>query len=134
MAKKFTVEKAEILWKDRRRRLGLPLSFTRYEAYDDRLILRKGFFNTTTDELMLYRVMDTRLSRTLGQKIFGVGTVTLLSTDKSHGSLDLKNVKNSDDVRRFLSKLVEEQRMQRGITGREFLGDFDADAEGDSLS
>ena len=33
MAKKLSVEESELLWKDRQRRLGLPLSFTKYEIY-----------------------------------------------------------------------------------------------------
>ncbi|MDR1735827.1 MAG: PH domain-containing protein, partial [Oscillospiraceae bacterium] len=76
------------------------------------------------------------LVRTLGQKILGVGTVTLISTDKSHGELELKNIKHPDDVRRFLSQQIETQRTKRGISSREFLGMGDADGadgEGDGL-
>ena len=122
MAQKLVIEKDEILWKDRKRYLGMPISFTRYEVTADRLIKRHGFFKTTTDELLIYRIMDIRLVRGLWQKIFGVGTVTLLSTDKSTPSLDLKNIKKSDDVRRFLSKLIEEQRVAKGVSKNEFLG------------
>jgi hypothetical protein len=122
MATKLKVDKAEILWKDRKRRLGLPLSFTRYEACEDRLILRKGFLSTRTDEILLYRIMDIQLVRSLGQKVFGVGTITLHSTDKSHPSLELENIKRPDAVRVFLSRQVEAQRIARGITGSEFLG------------
>ncbi|MDR3239746.1 MAG: PH domain-containing protein [Clostridiales bacterium] len=123
MNKKLALVKAEILWKDRKRYLGLPISFTRYEVSEDRLILRKGFFKTETDEILIYRIMDLRLVRTLGQKIFGVGTVTLISTDKSNPALELKNIKRPDDVRRFLSKLIEQQRAARGTSSSEFLGD-----------
>ena len=122
MGKKIIVEKDEILWKDRKRCLGLPLSFTRYEASEERLTLRRGFFKTETDETLVYRIMDIRLVRTLGQKIFGVGTVTLTTTDKTQPSLDLKNIKRPDEVRRFLSQLIEKQRSARGITSNEFLG------------
>lgn len=122
MAKKFVLEKDEVLWKDRKRFMGMPLSFTRYELTEERLILRKGFFKTSTDEILVYRIMDIRLVRTLGQKIFGVGTVTVISTDKSSPSLELKNIKSSDEVRVFLSKLIEKQRVAKGISRNEFLG------------
>ena len=122
MAKKLELEKDEILWKDRKRYLGMPISFTRYELNEERLILRRGFFKTVTDEILIYRIMDIRLVRTFGQKIFGVGTVTLLSTDKSSPSMDLQNIKKPDDVRRFLSKLIEKQRAAKGISRNEFLG------------
>ena len=130
MAKKLSVEAQELLWKDRRRRLGLPLSFTRYEIYDDKLVLRKGFFKTTVDEIMVYRIMDIKLIRSLGQKLFGVGTVVLMSSDKSHPQLELKSIKQSDTVRNFLSELIDKQRTARGISSRELLGDiFDGDGD-----
>ena len=122
MAKKPIVEKEDILWKDRKRILGMPISFTRYEVTAERLIKRRGFFKTVTDELMIYRIMDIRLVRGLGQKLFGVGTVTIYSNDKTHPSVDLKNIKHSDDVRRFLSKQIEEQRAAKGVSKNEFMG------------
>ena len=122
MSRKPKIEKEEIFWKDRRRYFGLPLSFTKYQVTKERLILQRGFFKTVTDEILIYRIMDIRLVRTLWQKIFGVGTVTLISTDKSSPTLDLKNIKNPDDIRRFLSKLIEQQRTARGIISSEFLG------------
>ena len=129
MANKLSVEKAEVLWKDRKRRLGLPLSFTRYEVDESRLIIRKGFFKTETDEIMIYRIMDISLVRTLGQKILGVGTITLISTDKSLPKLTLKNIKRSNEVMSFISKLIEKQRFEKGITGREFLSGSFMDSE-----
>ena len=131
MTRKLSVETSELLWKDRRRRLGLPLSFTKYEIYDDKLVLRKGFFKTTVDETMIYRIMDIKLIRTLGQKLFGVGSVVLMSSDKSHPTLELKSIKQSEAVRNFLSELVDKQRTARGISSRELLGDiFEGDGDG----
>ena len=121
MAKKIILEKEEILWKDRRRRLGLPLSFTRYELSDGRLILRKGFFRSTTDEILIYRVMDISLRRSLIQKLFGVGTITLTSTDRTHPILELKSISDPDRIRRFLSQQIEQHREKQGIVSNEFL-------------
>ena len=80
------------IWKDRKRRLGLPLSFTRYAMSEDRLFVSVGFLNIKDEELLLYRVRDINTSRTLGQRIFGVGTVTVMSSDKTTPSLLLKNM------------------------------------------
>ena len=122
MPKKPIVEKEEIIWKDRKRFLGLPLSFTRYYVSNERLILKQGFFKTITEEILIFRIMDIKLTRKFGQKICGVGTVTLLSTDKTQPKFDLVNIKHPDDVRRFLSKQIDQQRKERGIAGAEFLG------------
>ena len=82
-----------IIWKDRKRYLGLPLSFTRYSLSEDRLFLSVGFLNIKDEEVLLYRVRDINTSRTLWQRLFGVGTVTVVSSDKSMPTLVLKNIK-----------------------------------------
>ena len=122
MPKKPVVEKENVLWKDRKRYFGLPLSFTRYSVSNERLTIKAGFFKTVTEEILIYRIMDIKLTRKFGQKIFGVGTVTLISTDKTQPRLDLADIRHPDEVRRFLSKLIDEQRKKRGISGSEFLG------------
>lgn len=123
MAKKETrSEKDSILWHDRKRILGMPISFTKYEVDESRLTMRKGFFRTETDELLLYRVLDIKMVRTFGQKIVGVGTLNLYCADQSNRVLDLKNIKKPDAVRKFLSRLVEQQRNEKGVTGREIYG------------
>ena len=63
---------SELLWKDRKRILGLPISFTAYRVDRDRLICKKGFFKTEVDELLLYRILDIKSTRTLGQKLLHV--------------------------------------------------------------
>jgi len=134
---KLVLEKEEILWKDRKRHLGMPLSFTRYEVSGGRFITRIGFFHTVVNEILLYRILDIKLVRSLGQKIFRVGTITLYSADKTDNVLELKNIKRSEDVRRFLSKQIEQERAERGITGRELYGASheldDQDFDGDGL-
>lgn len=115
-------EKDEILWKDRKRILGMPLSFTKYSVDRNRLHCQKGFFKTTIDELLLYRILDIKSVRTLGQKICGVGTVTLFSADQTNPTFELKNIKKPDKVRAFLSKLIETERTSKGLVGREIYG------------
>ena len=84
------VSKIVEIWHDRKRILGMPISFTRYALSEDRLFLKRGFLNVKHDEIVLYRVRDLRVSVSLWQRIFGVGTVTVVSTDKSIPELELK--------------------------------------------
>ena len=88
------MEKTKIayLWRDRKRFLGMPLSFTRYMLSEDRLFLSKGFLNVKDEELLLYRIRDISTSRSLLQRMLGVGTVTVLSSDKTNPTLVLKNI------------------------------------------
>lgn len=123
----------EILWKDRKRFLGMPLSFTRYSLSRDRLFVSVGFLNIKDEELLLYRVRDINTSRSLGQRIFGVGSVTILSSDKSSPTLVLKNIKNPIQVKELLHDQVEEMKIRRRVRVGEVmssdLGDDDADPD-----
>lgn len=116
------LQEKPILWSDRKRILGMPLSFTRYRVDEDRLYVQIGLLRSETNELLLYRVLDVKSARTLGQKLLGVGTITLMSSDSSNPKLELKNIKDCDRVRRFLSSIIEKQRSALGIQGRELYG------------
>lgn len=117
----------EYLWKDRKRYFGLPLSFTRYALSKDRLFMSTGFFNIKDEEVLLYRVRDIALSRTLVQRLFGVGTVTVMSSDKSMSELILKNVKNPVGVKELIHETVEDMKIRRKVRVGEFTTSSDHD-------
>ena len=105
----------EHIWQDRKRYFGLPLSFTRYALSEDRLFTSVGLLTIKDDEVLLYRVRDIDTSRTLWQRLFGVGTVTVVSSDKTMPNMVLKNIKNPVAVKELLHKQVEEMKIQRRV-------------------
>lgn len=123
----------EYLWKDRKRYLGLPLSFTRYSLSEDRLFTSVGLLNLKDDEILLYRVRDIDTSRSLWQRIFGVGTVTVMSSDKSMPNLVLKNIKDPVFVKELIHKQVEQAKIQRRVRVGEIMTDADGDGLPDDL-
>lgn len=109
-----------VIWSDRKRTLfGLPLSFTKYTLTEERLFIQTGLFTTVEDEVRLYRILDVKLTRTLGQKIFGVGSIHVCSADKSMADFEITSVKNSADVKEKLSELVEKNRIEKRVMNRE---------------
>jgi uncharacterized membrane protein YdbT with pleckstrin-like domain len=124
----------KIIWNDRKRYLGLPLSFTRYALTEDRLFYSVGFLNIHDDEVLLYRVRDLDTKRTLWQRLFGVGTVTVISSDKTMPSMVLKNVKDPVFVKELIHKQVEETKIKRRVRFGEIMGtDLDNDDELDDM-
>ena len=119
---------SEYIWKCKKCYFGLPISFTRYAVSEDRLFLSTGFFTIRDEEVLLYRIRDINTSRTLWQRIFGVGTVTVISSDKSMPTLELKNVKNPLEVKEMLHSQVEEMKRQRRVRVGEIMTD-DVDEE-----
>lgn len=116
------IEDDVILWKDKKRYFGLPISFTTYSFDSNRLYIKAGLFNTTEDEILLYRVLDVTLKRSFGQKIFGVGSIILNTADQTSPVVELKNVKDSDRVRKALSNRVEKERDEKRVLGKEMFG------------
>ena len=123
----------EYLWKDRKRYLGLPLSFTRYCLSDDRLFISEGFLNIKDDEILLYRVRDIDTRRSLWQRLFGVGTVIVASSDKTMPNLVLKNIKDPIFVKELIHKQVEETKIKRRVRFGEIMTDADGDGIDDDL-
>ena len=115
------------VWKDRKRTIfGLPWTFTKYSLSEDRLFIETGLFKYAQDEVRLYRILDLQLTRSFSQRLFGLGTIKVSSSDQSLKNFEIKNIKNSMEVKETLSRLVEEQRDSKRVINREIMvGDDD---------
>ncbi len=114
-------QNAELIWKDRKRYFGLPWSFTRYRLVkngDDwyKIFSNIGLLSTIADEVNLYRIRDISLYQSLGDKIFGTGSITLYSNDERHPEFRLKHIAKPYLVRDMLSSEIEEQRRLNGVS------------------
>ena len=122
------------IWKARKRNfLGLPWTFTVYGFSEDRLYIKTGMLNTKEDEVRLYRITDIGLTRSLWQQIMGMGTIQIYSSDQSMGDFQLVNLKHSGEVKEQLSQLIEQERENKRVSSREFIG-VDGEEEDDILT
>ena len=118
------------LWKDRKRTIfGLPWSFTRYCLNKDKLVVDKGLFNRTEEEVRLYRILDISLRRTFRQRIWGLGTVHLCTADKSSPEINIKHIRHPVKFKEMLSDMIESERQAKRIAAREYMASarFDGD-------
>ena len=127
------MEKIQYLWKDRKRYFGLPLSFTRYRLSEDRIFVEKGFLNIHVEEVLFYRVRDLELQLKLTQRIFGVGTVCVHSSDKTAPDLYLLNVKHPREVKELIFRQVEQEKDQRRMRTMEMVGAQDDEEPQDAV-
>ncbi len=122
--KKFG-EGTELIWHDRKRWCGMPLSFTRY------YLVRKpgswvkvfsdiGLLYSAIDEVNLYRIYDISFHQSLSGKIFNTGNIVLLSNDEKNPRFVMKNVKNPLQIRDMFSTMIEEQRKLNNVRVTEF--------------
>jgi membrane protein YdbS with pleckstrin-like domain len=70
----------------------LKLKMTYYEVNSDRIEHSRGIFDRRVDNLDMFRVVDLKLRRTILDCIFGIGQVTLITTDKTDPEFTFKKV------------------------------------------
>ena len=90
---------------------------TTYELTDDRLILHRGIFNKSLDEIELYRVKDVRVEFSLIAQWAGIGTIVLISSDETTGDqpLAMRDIEGAQTRREKLRELVNAARRLRGV-------------------
>lgn len=113
-----------ILWRDRKRWLflGLPWTFTRYELTETKLRISKGFFKRTEDDILLYRVSDVTFFQSFAERISGLGTLCVVSSDVSQPEAHIVHIKRPRKVKELLMKKIEEQRKEKGVFASELVG------------
>ena len=93
------MKKESMIWYDRKRLwCGLPWTFTKYGMDEGRLFVETGFLNTKEEEVRLYRILNISLSKNIIQRIFGLGTIHIDSTDLDLKCLRITNIKDSDHL------------------------------------
>ncbi|MBC8570900.1 PH domain-containing protein [Oscillospiraceae bacterium NSJ-54] len=105
----------------------MPITFTKYAMSEDRIFLETGLLSTNQEEVILYRVRDISLRISLGQRIFGVGSILVQSSDKSMPKLMLKNIKHPREVKELIHKQVEDMKVRRRMRVGEILDDDGCD-------
>ena len=90
---------------------------SKYEITEERLIIRRGIFYKSIDEIELYRVKDVRLDFTLINQWAGIGTLCVSSSDETTraGDLLMRHIERAQPRREELRRLVDVARRKRGV-------------------
>ena len=91
---------------------GIPWTFTKYILTEKKIIIQSGLFTSTENEILMYRVTDMTLTRSLFQKMFGLGTLVVYAHDKTTPTLEVKNIKHIREFKEILSEAVEKDRLR----------------------
>ena len=93
--------------------LGLPWTFKKFLIYDNDLVIRSGFLNQKEDDCYMYRITDVRLTRSFMQRIFGLSTIALYTSDASDGIILMKNIRKGHEIKDFILENSERCRLMR---------------------
>lgn len=105
----------EIRYKERKRILffGLPWTFTRYTLTDELLTVNEGLFTVQENDCYMYKVQDVKMTATLMERIFGLGTIVCYTGDVTNPELKLIHVKHAKEIKSYLLKASEAARIKR---------------------
>lgn len=113
------------IWNDTKRHFGIPLSLTSYELTDNRLFCYTGLLTRKRSQILLYHIHDVDVSISLIQRLFGVGTVTILSSDTSTPKLSLTNIKDPNKIAELLYEYSEKDKLLHRVRYMELNDEFD---------
>ncbi len=106
---------------------GLPFTFTKYSIREDMITVTSGLFTSVENDCYMYKVQDVERTATLGERIFGLGTIICFTGDTTHPKLILHHIKNSKAIKEFILKESEEARLKRRTVNMLDIGSGDID-------
>ena len=92
----------------------LKTRFTVYEVTDQRIKLKTGILNKEIDECELYRVRDYKVIKPFFQRIFGLGRIELVTSDRSNSNINLNGIKDPENLYNLIRDNVEKIRRKTG--------------------
>ena len=72
--------------------------------------VKTGVFSQTIEQTELYRIRDYTVKKPLKQRIFGLGTLEIISSDKTQPNIHLTAIKDPEGVADLLREGVELSR------------------------
>ncbi len=80
----------------------IRLRSTMYKVTNQRVLIEQGIFSKTLDEIDLRYVDDSTFSQSLVDRILGIGSVTLMSSDTNTPRYVLRSIKDPRGVREMI--------------------------------
>jgi membrane protein YdbS with pleckstrin-like domain len=94
----------------------MKLKMTYYEVNSDRIEHSRGIFERRVDNLDMFRVVDLKMRRSIMDCIFGIGQVTLITTDKTDPEFTFKKVRGCRKLYDAIKKAsLEADQSQRVV-------------------
>jgi uncharacterized membrane protein YdbT with pleckstrin-like domain len=80
----------------------IRLRSTSYTVTSQRVMIEQGVFAKTVDEVDLRYIEDSLFHQSFGDRILGIGSVTLISSDKTTPRATLRSIRKPREVREMI--------------------------------
>jgi uncharacterized membrane protein YdbT with pleckstrin-like domain len=106
--------------------LAIPWPFTKYEIHENVLTITRGFLSISEDDCYMYKISDVEIKRSLLQRMVGLSTIVLFTSDVTDKTIVMKNIKHGREIKDFLLQASESAKLRRRTVNMQNIG-FDAD-------
>ena len=87
----------------------------RYRLTSQRFFHEKGILRRVTDRIEVIDMDDIAFEQTLIGRLLGVGTITIISSDRSHPSLPVRGIEDVKRVAGMMDDARRKERLRRGL-------------------
>ena len=87
----------------------------RYEISSEELRYYSGILHRKHEFIELYRLKDFSVDRPLIYRLFGLGNLTIYTSDKTTPVFKMEAIKNPQDIYNTLRGLVEQNRREKHV-------------------
>jgi uncharacterized membrane protein YdbT with pleckstrin-like domain len=84
-----------------------------YELTNEQLIHREGLLKRVTNRIETIDIDDVTHEQTLFERMVGIGSILVVSSDKSHPRLTLRGIGDVQQVADLIDNTAREQRRKR---------------------
>jgi membrane protein YdbS with pleckstrin-like domain len=92
----------------------IEIYYWRYEFHERSVLERKGVFSVIRKELLYHRIKSLSVEEPFWLRIFGLGNVTIKSSDPFMPDLQLYAIPKPNRIREILRELTNKYRKEEG--------------------
>lgn len=96
-------------------RLGWKRISVKYELTTQRFVHEEGVLRRITERMEVIDIQDVTFEQGILDRMFGVGTLCITSSDRSHPILRLDGIENVREVAHMMDKARRDERLRRGL-------------------
>jgi uncharacterized membrane protein YdbT with pleckstrin-like domain len=91
-----------------------------FELTSERLRITRGIINQKIDEVELYRVKDSQMTRTWWMRLTGLASIALETSDRGMPHITIPAIRGGAELREKLRQQVEQMRDKKRVREMDF--------------
>ena len=93
-----------------------------YRLSSHRLFIQVGLIGRSQEEIELFRITDVSMEQTAMERLMGIGTIVVKSTDETLPVAKLENISDPVKHKDILRDAYRSARTREGMRAGEFIG------------